>query len=101
MQRLTEERFRQEWVNFKADDQKRWTNYTLAQEEQHRETFRLTDKQSERLIVLEDSVQELRDSIHVIIEDTQVRLQGLLGISHQWLDEYERTHGGSRQAGNK
>ena len=31
---LTEERFRQEWVNFKADDQKRWTNYTLAQEEQ-------------------------------------------------------------------
>ena len=29
MQRLVEERFRQEWVSFKADDQKRWTNYTL------------------------------------------------------------------------
>jgi chromosome segregation ATPase len=28
VQRLTEERFRQDWVTFKADDQKRWTNYT-------------------------------------------------------------------------
>ena len=34
IQRLSEERFRQEWVTFKADDQKRWTNYTLTQEEQ-------------------------------------------------------------------
>jgi hypothetical protein len=37
MQRLTEDRFRQEWVSFKADDQKRWTNYSLVQEEQQRE----------------------------------------------------------------
>jgi chromosome segregation ATPase len=34
IQRLSEDRFRQEWVTFKADDQKRWTNYTLTQEEQ-------------------------------------------------------------------
>jgi chromosome segregation ATPase len=101
MQRLTEERFRQEWVNFKADDQKRWTNYTLAQEEQHRETFRLADKQADRLTVLEDFVQEFRDSLHVILEDTQSRLQGLLGLSHQWLDDYERAHGSSRQQGSK
>ena len=33
MQRLNEDRFRQEWVTYKADDQKRWTNYTLLQEE--------------------------------------------------------------------
>ena len=29
MQRLAEERFRQEWTTFKADDQKRWTNNIL------------------------------------------------------------------------
>ncbi len=38
IQRLAEERFRQEWVTFKADDQKRWTNYTLTLEEQRNET---------------------------------------------------------------
>jgi hypothetical protein len=37
MHRLTEERFRQEWISFKTDDQKRWTNYLLTQEEQQQE----------------------------------------------------------------
>ncbi len=37
MQRLADERFRQEWVTFKSDDQKRWTNYTLTMEEQRSE----------------------------------------------------------------
>ncbi|MDP3683187.1 MAG: hypothetical protein Q8S01_04570, partial [Ignavibacteria bacterium] len=40
MNRLSEERFRQEWVAFKADDQKRWTNYTLTREEEQREDER-------------------------------------------------------------
>jgi len=33
IQRLNDERFRQEWTAFKADDLKRWTNYSLSQEE--------------------------------------------------------------------
>ena len=37
LQRLAEERLRQEWVTFKADDQKRWTGYTLSQDEAIRE----------------------------------------------------------------
>ena len=40
MQRLGEERFRQEWTTFKSDDQKRWVNYTLTQEEQVKENVR-------------------------------------------------------------
>src|SRR4030065_859950 len=39
IQRLAEDRFRQEWVTFKADDQKRWTNYTRNQEEPSDEMF--------------------------------------------------------------
>ena len=34
MQRLADEKFRAEWTTFAADDQKRWTNYTLSQKEQ-------------------------------------------------------------------
>ncbi len=37
IQRLADERSRQEWVTFKAEDQKRWTSYTLSQEESIRE----------------------------------------------------------------
>lgn len=34
LQRLNDDRYRQEWTNFKSDDVKRWTNYMLIQEEQ-------------------------------------------------------------------
>ena len=93
MQRLGEERFRQEWVNFKADDQKRWTNYTLAQEEQQRETARHFDKLDDRLGNLEDLSQEMNDVINQITEDTQTHLQGMMAFVNDWLEQYQRTLG--------
>lgn len=93
MQRLSEERFRQEWVTFKADDQKRWTNYTLTQEEQRNETFRHMEKLGERVTHLEDSLQELQDLFYQINESTEKRLQGLLALSHEWVAAYERSFG--------
>jgi len=96
MQRLVEERFRQEWVAFKADDQKRWANYTLAQEEQQRESGRLIEKITERIVGVEDLAQEVHDLISQISEETQKRLQSMLSMSHQWMDEYERTFGKGR-----
>jgi hypothetical protein len=96
MQRLTEERFRQEWVTFKADDQKRWTNYTLTQEEQQRENSRLFEKQNERLVSLEDSVQELRDQLQEILQDTQTRLQVIRAAVNETVEEFERSFGHNR-----
>lgn len=93
MQRLSEERFRQEWVTFKADDQKRWTNYTLTQEEQRNETFRHMEKLGERVTHLEDSLQELQDLFYQINESTEKRLQGLLALTHEWVAAYERSFG--------
>jgi prefoldin subunit 5 len=93
MQRLGEERFRQEWVNFKADDQKRWTNYTLAQEEQQRETARHFDKLDDRLGSLEDLSQEMNDVLNQITEDTQTHLQGMMAFVNDWLEQYQRTLG--------
>jgi chromosome segregation ATPase len=96
MQRLTEERFRQEWVTFKADDQKRWTNYTLAQEEQQRENARLFEKMTERLVGLEDASQELRDLLQEIVRETQTRLQVLKAAFSETAEEFERSLGHSR-----
>lgn len=96
MQRLVEERFRQEWITFKADDQKRWANYTLAQEEQLREMGRQFEKLSERVVQMEDAEQEMRDTLHQLLEDSQNRMQGLLTLLSQSMDEFERAFGKTR-----
>ena len=96
IQRLAEERFRQEWVTFKADDQKRWTNYTLTQEEQRGEVTRHHEKLSERVTHLEDSLQEIQDLLHQMNEMTEKRLQGLLAVAHEWVSSYERSLGRAR-----
>jgi len=57
MQRLSEDRFRQEWVTFKSDDQKRWTSYALAQEEQQRDANTGMEKLIEQVTALEDLTQ--------------------------------------------
>lgn len=93
IQRLSEERFRQEWVTFKADDQKRWTNYTLTQEEQHGESVRQYEKLSERVTHLEDSIQELQDLLSQMNELSEKRLQSLLSVTHEWVSAYERSLG--------
>lgn len=93
IQRLAEERFRQEWVTFKADDQKRWTNYTLTLEEQRNESVRQHEKLSEKMGHMEDTVQEIQDLIQQINEQEEKRLQSLLAMTHEWVSTYERTLG--------
>ena len=61
VQRLAEERFRQEWTTFRADDQKRWTNYTLSRDEQRGEISRRFERMTERLTLIDDNVQEIQD----------------------------------------
>lgn len=93
MQRLVEDRFRQEWVGFRADDQKRWTNYTLVQEEQQREVGKSFDKLQERMVYLEDITQEMQDLVQQINGETQKRLQALLALAHDWMETYEKAFG--------
>jgi len=96
VQRLSEERFRQEWVTFKADDQKRWTNYTLSQEEQRSELARSLDRIDSQLTLFEDSLQEMQDIFQQMKEETERRLQSLLSLAHDWVAAYERVGGRGR-----
>jgi chromosome segregation ATPase len=93
IQRLSEDRFRQEWVTFKADDQKRWTNYTLTQEEQRNEVIRQYERLTDRITQLEDGLQEEQDLLQQMIEQNEKQLQGLLALSHEWVAAYERSIG--------
>jgi chromosome segregation ATPase len=96
IQRLAEERFRQEWVTFKADDQKRWTNYTLTQEEQRNELTRNLENMGDQQMDLKLGLQEIQDLIHQMNEETERGLQSLLSITHDWVTAYERIAGKSR-----
>ncbi len=63
MQRLSEERFRQEWNDWIADDQKRWKQFTLTNDE----AWRNHDKQLEQfrrsVDLLQAAIEPLRNSI--------------------------------------
>ncbi len=96
VQRLAEERFRQEWVTFKADDQKRWTNYTLTQEEQRNELSRNLEKMGDQLMDLKLGLQEIQDIFNQVNEETEKRLQSLLAMTHDWVATYERIIESSR-----
>jgi len=93
IQRLSEERFRQEWVTFKADDQKRWTNYTLTMEEQNSESQRQQEKLTGRVTHLEDDLQEIKDLLYQMADHTEKRMQALLAMTHEWVSSYERSVG--------
>ena len=93
MQRLTEDRLRQEWVTFKADDQKRWTGYTLTQDEGGKDIRRVVEKIDERIGKLDEATQTLNDQINQTAEATEKQLQELMNVAHEWLSAYERIMG--------
>lgn len=76
--RLNDERFRQEWTAYKSDDQKRWTNYILGQEDQHRDMTRQLESTSLRVKELSDAIQSLQDSLNQISQDSIKRFQTIL-----------------------
>jgi len=88
IQRLNEERFRQEWTTFKSDDQKRWSNYTLTQEEQHREINRNIENLGSRISTLEDLLEDMKDDIQQIGKDDLKRMQTLLSSLRESIDTY-------------
>lgn len=85
MQRLSEERFRNEWSGFKADDQKRWANTTLNQDEAQREVSRLLTKMNERLASVEDAVQDIQYQLQQVMESANKRMVSLYNTINQWM----------------
>ena len=96
IQRLTEERFRQEWVTLKADDQKRWTNFTLTQDDWVKDLRSELEKVSQRIAALDDVYQSLQDMVQQTTETTETQLQELMNWTHEFLTNFERITGRTR-----
>jgi hypothetical protein len=101
MQRLSEDRLRQEWVTFKADDQKRWIGYTLSQDEGSKDVRRSMQKLEQRIEPLDESIQTLQDQLHQTADASEQQLQELMNVAHEWLSAYERIMGHGKKVNNK
>lgn len=93
MQRLAEDRLRQEWVSFKADDQKRWTGYSLSSEESFRDIRKDVQKVTETITTINDISNNLQDAMHQTTDVTEKQLQELMNAIHEWMTSYQRIMG--------
>lgn len=93
MQRLAEDRLRQEWISFKVDDQKRWTGYSLSNEESFRDIRKDLQKTDERITPLNDATQVLQDQMHQVTDTTEKELQEIMNVVHEWMTSYQRIMG--------
>lgn len=93
MQRLAEDRLRQEWVSFKADDQKRWTGYSLSSEESFRDIRKDVQKVTETITTINDISNNLQDAMHQTTDVTEKQLQEMMNAIHEWMTSYQRIMG--------
>ena len=90
--RLAEERFRQDWASFLADDQKRWTTHMLLRDEQWREHDRLAGQYEEHIGELEEQLTELAATVRQIQALDATRMQALLNVVHELAAEYDGSY---------
>ncbi len=64
MQRLSEDRFRQEWNDWRADDQKRWKQFTLSNDEVWRQHDREFERFVKRIAEIDGLFPPLQDSLN-------------------------------------
>lgn len=101
MQRLAEDRLRQEWASFKADDQKRWTGYSLSSEESFRDIRKEAVKTAERIPPINDALQVLQDQMHQTTDAAEKELQEMMNVIHEWMTSYQRIMGHGKKTVKK
>jgi chromosome segregation ATPase len=90
MQRLADDRMKQEWSSFQADDQKRWNTYKLTADEGWREHDRLHDKLVPQIQLLEENVTDILHALAEIRETDQQRILEIHHLLRDWATEIER-----------
>ncbi len=75
MQRLSEERFRQEWNDWIADDQKRWKQFTLTNDEAWRNHEKQLDQLRQSLDRVQSGLDPVRDSVDRMWQLERARAQ--------------------------
>ena len=93
MQRISEERLKQEWNNFQADQQKGWNTYKLTNDEMWRDHSRTHDKMDQELQAIDEKLNEGLEVLGDLSEKSQSRVMHLLNTFKDWADEMEKRVG--------
>jgi chromosome segregation ATPase len=79
LQRLSEDRFRQEWEEFLQEDQKRWRQFTLNNEEAWRTSEKQTDDILAQLARLGERGERIVQHIQMLTKAQQDTLRSMTG----------------------
>lgn len=89
MHRILEEQLRQEWTTYKADEQKRWTNYSLLSGETQGGFSRQFENLQSRMNVVEDRNKETQEMLLLMSSELQKSMQGLMKMINNWIETFE------------
>ena len=84
IQRLSEDRFKQEWSTLQADIQKRWSSFKLSSEEQWKEHERKHEPISEQLKQLQARLDTALSSIEQLDRSSKGRISDLVALVQEW-----------------
>lgn len=84
MQRLSEERIKQEWTAFQADNQKRWNTHKLTFDEHWREHNREHERISGDHASSDEDISELTLAVRELESENKRRIADLVEMVHQW-----------------
>ena len=94
MQRLSEERFRQEWNDWRDEDQKRWKQLTLSSDEVWRNHDREFEAFIRRVAEIEDLVPDVRSNIERLWQLERARAELYRERYQALLHEFDSAHEG-------
>ncbi len=84
IQRLSEDRFKQEWSTFQADVQKRWSSFKLSSEEQWKEHERKHEPIPEQLKQLQAELDTALSNIDELDRSSKGRISDLVALVQEW-----------------
>lgn len=91
MQRLAEDRLKQDWNSVQAEDHKRWNTFKLTNDEQWRDHARAHIKIDETLATLEMALAASSQELAVLREHDESRVRELVAMIREWASEIERS----------
>ena len=89
MQRLSEERLKQEWSSFEAEETKKWSTFKLSSEERWKDHQRIHEKLSTSIDDLELLRADIRSDLDLLIEREARRVNEIVALTREWLKGQE------------
>lgn len=84
IQRLSEDRFKQEWSTFRADEQKRWSSHKLSAEEQWKDHDRKHGLISDLLKELQERLETTTSHLEELDRSSKGRIEDLVALVREW-----------------